>query len=82
MTPTRRYLWLTALFTLLFLTLMLAGSWLLLHKQTAFAVLAFLAAFASVGGQMASLALFIRQKHRQALMQQRTGTDPTKDSAL
>lgn len=71
MIPARRYLWLTALFTLLFLALLLAGSWLLLHKQTAAAVITFLLAFASVGGQMVSLALFIKQKHRQALLQAR-----------
>ncbi|MDO4693524.1 MAG: hypothetical protein Q4A62_02710 [Eikenella sp.] len=68
MSPARRYLWLTALCTLLFLLLLLIGSRLLLEKQAALAALSFIAAFCSVGGQMASLALFLKHKHRQALM--------------
>lgn len=68
MSLARRYLWLTALCTLLFLVLLLIGSWLLLEKQTALAVVSFVAAFGSVGGQMASLALFLKHKHRQALL--------------
>lgn len=68
MSLARRYLWLTALCTLLFLVLLLIGSWLLLEKQTALAVVSFVAAFGSIGGQMASLALFLKHKHRQALL--------------
>lgn len=73
MSPARRYLYLTALCTLLFLLLLLMGSWLLLEKQTAWAVLCFVAAFISVGGQMAALALFLKHKHRQVLMQAQPG---------
>lgn len=71
MSPVRRYLWLTALCTLLFLLLLLIGSWLLLEKQTAWAAVSFIAAFCSIGGQMASLALFLKHKYRQALMKAR-----------
>ena len=69
MTRQKAYLLLTALFTLMFIVLILLGAYLL-SKQ--FVVAAFLFAFAAVFAQIGSLALYIRHKARaqMARMQQ------------
>lgn len=64
MTQTHR-LWLIALFTLLFMLLLIIGSILIVRGQTAIAVAVFLLAFVSVGGQMASLAAWLKHRNRQ-----------------
>ena len=58
MNKTRRYLTLTALFTILFIL-----------KHSIAAVACFLAAFLCVAGQMASLAKFLREKQLIAAQQ-------------
>lgn len=55
---------LIALFTLLFIVLLIIGSVLIVRGQTVIAVLVFLLAFVSVGGQMASLAAWIKHRSR------------------
>lgn len=64
MTARKIYLLGIALFTLLFMALILLGSWLLSVGSKQFAVAAFLFAFAAVFGQIACLALYIRQVAR------------------
>lgn len=64
MTARKIYLLGIALFTLLFMALILLGSWLLSVGSKQFAVAAFLFAFAAVFGQIACLALHIRQVAR------------------
>lgn len=56
------YLLCVALFTLLFMLLILLGSYLLSIGSKQFGVAAFLFAFAAAFGQIAFLALYIRQK--------------------
>ena len=70
--PTKSYLLLTALFTLMFIVLILLGAYLLSIHSKQFAVAAFLFAFAAVFAQIGSLALYIRHKARaqMARMQQ------------
>lgn len=51
-----------AFFTSLFMALMLLGSYLLSIESKQFAVASFLFAFGAVFGQIACLALYIRQK--------------------
>ena len=70
MNKTRRYLKLTALFTILFILLLLAGNVLFILKHTAAAIACFLAAFLCVAGQMASLAKFLREKQLAAQQMQ------------
>lgn len=60
----KTYLLLTASFTLIFMALVLLGSYLLSIQSKQYGVAAFLFAFAAVFGQIASLALYIRQKAR------------------
>lgn len=62
MPPPKTYLWLTALFTLLFVLLLLIGSIFILKQQIPAAAAVFLLAFASIGGQMLSLAAFLKHK--------------------
>ncbi|QEY25828.1 NGO_0222 family membrane protein [Neisseria zalophi] len=50
-----------AFFTLLFMALVLLGSWLLHIGSKQFAIASFLFAFGAVFGQVACLALYIRQ---------------------
>lgn len=50
-----------AFFTLLFMALVLLGSWLLHIGSKQFAIAGFLFAFGAVFGQVACLALYIRQ---------------------
>ena len=69
MNKTRRYLKLTALFTILFILLLLAGNVLFILKHSIAAVACFLAAFLCVAGQMASLAKFLREKQLIAAQQ-------------
>ena len=64
MTLRHRYLIGTALFTLLFMMLVLAGSYLLSINSKQYAVACFLFAFGAVFGQIACLALFLRQHAR------------------
>lgn len=69
MNKTRRYLKLTALFTILFILLLLAGNVLFILKHSTAAIACFLAAFLCVAGQMASLAKFLREKQLIAAQQ-------------
>ncbi|MBF0804097.1 MULTISPECIES: NGO_0222 family membrane protein [Neisseria] len=64
MNARKTYLLGTAFSTVLFMALVLLGSWLLSIGSKQFAVAAFLFAFAAVFGQIACLALYIRQNHR------------------
>ena len=64
MNPQRTYLILTALFTLIFILLVLLGSYLLSIHSKQFAIAAFLFSFGAVFAQIASLALYLRQKAR------------------
>ena len=69
MTRQKAYLLLTALFTLMFIVLILLGAYLLSIHSKQFA-------FAAVFAQIGSLALYIRHKARaqMARMQQQTET--------
>ncbi|MDO5059689.1 MAG: hypothetical protein Q4D82_07070 [Neisseria sp.] len=64
MTKRHAYLLLTVLFTLLFIGLITAGSYLYSIQSKQFAVAAFLFAFGAVFGQITSLALFLREVAR------------------
>ena len=68
----KTYLLLTALFTLIFIALIMLGGYLLSIQSKQFAVAAFLFAFGAVFAQIGSLALYIRHKARaqMARMQQ------------
>lgn len=66
----RLYLTLIILFSLLFIALIAAGSYLLTINNKLLAIALFLFAFASAIGQMVSLALFIRNK---AIQQNKKG---------
>lgn len=70
MTKRRAYLLLTILFTLLFVALITAGSYLLSIHSKQYGVAAFLFAFAAAFGQIASLACYIRTVARDKAMQQ------------
>lgn len=61
MTRYRTFLLLTLLFTLLFIVLVTLGSYLFSIQSKQFAVAAFLFAFGAVFGQIACLALFLRE---------------------
>lgn len=65
----KTYLLCIVFFTLLFMALVLLGSYLLSVGSKQFAVAAFLFAFAAVFGQIAGLALYIRLKARMQYMQ-------------
>ncbi|OSI16962.1 NGO_0222 family membrane protein [Neisseria dumasiana] len=69
MNARKTYLLGIAFFTLLFMALVLLGSWLLSIESKQFAVAAFLFAFAAVFGQIACLALYIRQVARNKAIQ-------------
>lgn len=64
MTKRHSFLLLTLLFTLLFIGLVTAGSYLLSVESRQFAIAAFLFAFGAVFGQIASLAFFLRETAR------------------
>lgn len=64
MTRQEAYLVLTALFTLMFIVLILSGTYLLSIHSKQFAVAASLFVFAAVFVQIGSLALYIRCKVR------------------
>lgn len=67
MSKRKTFLILTILFSLLFIVLILIGSYLLSLKtqpEKQFGIAAFLFAFAVAMGQMASLAMYIRQMAR------------------
>lgn len=64
MTLRQRYLLGIASLTLLFMALILAGSYLLSIESKQYAVACFLFAFGAVFGQIACLALFLRQHAR------------------
>ena len=70
MTARKRYLILTLLFSLLFIALLLTGSYLVHIGSKHFGVAAFLFAFGAVMGQFTSLALYIRQISREQLAKQ------------
>ena len=60
MTKRQAFLILVILFSLLFIALIAAGSYLLSIQSKQFGVAAFLFAFAAAFGQIASLAMYIR----------------------
>ena len=64
----KTYLLLTALFTLIFIGLIMLGGYLLSIQSKQFAVAAFLFAFGAVFAQIGSLALYIRHKARVQIM--------------
>lgn len=64
MTRRQIFLLLTILFSLLFIALITAGSYLLSIQSKAFGVAAFLFAFAAAFGQIGSLAMYVRQVAR------------------
>ncbi len=68
MTVRQRYLLATAAFTLLFMILVWAGSYLLSIDSKQYAVACFLFAFGAVFGQITCLALFLRQHSRDKAM--------------
>ncbi len=70
MTARKRYLILTILFSLLFIALLLTGSYLVHIGSKQFGVAVFLFAFGAVMGQFTSLALYIRQISREQLAKQ------------
>ena len=59
---------LTILFSLLFIALVAAGSYLLSIHSKSFGVAAFLFAFAAAFGQITSLAFYIRQVARDKML--------------
>ena len=65
MSKRKTYLIGIALFTLLFMALILAGSWLLSHESRQYAVACFLFAFGAVFGQIGCLALYAREAARE-----------------
>lgn len=73
MTARKTYLIGILLFTLLFMALILAGSWLLSMQSRQYAIACFLFGFGAVFGQIACLALYAREaargKARQAAAQ-------------
>lgn len=74
MSTRKIYLLCIILFTLIFMALVLLGSYLLSIGSKQFAVAAFLFAFGAIFAQIASLALYLRQKARmQALAQAKQG---------
>ncbi|OAM31051.1 MULTISPECIES: NGO_0222 family membrane protein [Eikenella] len=70
MNKTRRYLKLTALFTILFILLLLLGNCLIILRYIPAAIASFVAAFVCVAGQMMALGKFLRQKQLAALQAQ------------
>ena len=64
----KTYLLLTALFTLIFIALIMLGGYLLSIQSKQFAVAAFLFAFGTVFAQIGSLALYTRHKARTQIM--------------
>lgn len=70
MTLRKTYLLLTALFTLLFITLVAAGSHLMAINSKQFGIAAFLFAFGAAFGQIACLALYLRHVARAQTMRQ------------
>lgn len=65
MKPKAAYLILTLLFSLLFIALITAGSYLLSIQSKQFGVAAFLFAFAAAFGQIACLAMYVRHIARE-----------------
>ena len=66
----KTYLLLTALFTLIFIALIMLGGYLLSIQSKQFAVAAFLFAFGAVFGQVACLGLFVREHARAKVMRE------------
>ena len=66
----KTYLLLTALFTLVFMELILLGSYLLSIHSRQYGLAAFLFAFGAVFAQIGSLALYIRHKARAQIMRE------------
>lgn len=74
----KTYLMCILFFTLLFMALVLLGSYLLSIGSKQYAVAAFLFAFAAVFGQIASLALYLRFKVHTRYAQMQTRENPGK----
>ncbi|MDO4998160.1 MAG: hypothetical protein Q4E16_05935 [Neisseria sp.] len=70
MSKRHTFLLLTLLFTLAFIVLITIGSYLLSIQEKQFGIAAFLFAFATVFGQIASLALFLREHARYKFLRQ------------
>ena len=66
----KAYLLLTALFTLIFMALILLGSYLLSIHSKQYGLAAFLFAFGAVFGQVACLGLFVREHARAKVMRE------------
>ena len=69
MSKRQTWLVLTALFTLLFIVLIAIGAHLISIESKQFGIAAFLFAFAAAFGQIACLALFLREQARHKVMQ-------------
>lgn len=76
MSRTKRYLLLIASFTLMFIGLVALGGHFWAAAQKGLALALFLLAFASVFGQMASLALYLRQRAQTQWRQQQPQRPP------
>lgn len=72
----KAYLLLTLLFSLLFVALITAGSYLLSVQSKQFGIAAFLFAFGAAFGQIACLALYIRAMARDKAVQQMLRNNP------
>lgn len=70
MSKTKLYLLLIASFSLMFIGLVALGSHFWAQANKGVALACFLLAFASVFGQMGSLALFLRQRLRMQFLKQ------------
>ncbi len=81
MTPRQTWLLLTALFTLLFIVLVTIGAYLFSIHSKQYGIAAFLFAFAAVFGQIASLAMFLREHTRQKALAQLQQTTQDADHA-
>lgn len=70
MSKRQTWLVLTALFTLLFIVLITIGAYLISIESRQFGIAAFLFAFAAAFGQIACLALFLREQARHKMMRE------------
>lgn len=78
MSKRKTFLLLTLLFSLLFMALILAGSYLLslgTLPEKQFGIAAFLFAFAAALGQIGCLAMYIKQMARDAAQNQQNSVD-------
>lgn len=81
MTQRKTFLILTLLFSLLFILLLLAGSYLISIQSKQYGVALFLFAFGAAFGQIGSLAMYIRCVARDKAMQQMLQQNPSNPSS-